>query len=65
MTFTDLAVNQIIETIEFVLGTICNNASYLGLGALSLPNGQLAKVFFDINLLGFIQSGNSKNLQRL
>ena len=58
MTITDLIVNQIIETIEFVLGTVSHTASYLRLWALSLAHAQLAKVFFDITLLGFIQSGN-------
>ena len=58
ITITDLAVNQIIETIEYVLGTVSHTASYLRLWALSLAHAQLAKVFFDITLLGFIQSGN-------
>jgi V-type H+-transporting ATPase subunit a len=58
VTITDLAVNQIIETIEYVLGTVSHTASYLRLWALSLAHAQLAKVFFDITLLGFIQSGN-------
>ena len=55
---TDLAVNQIIETIEYVLGTFSHTASYLRLMNLSLAHAQLAKIFFDITLLGFIQSGN-------
>ena len=58
VTITDLAVNQIIETIEYVLGTVSHTASYLRLWALSLAHAQLAKVFFEITLLGFIQSGN-------
>ena len=58
VTLTDLAVNQIIETIEYVLGTVSHTASYLRLWALSLAHAQLAKVFFEITLLGFIQSGN-------
>ena len=58
VTITDLAVNQIIETIEYVLGTVSHTASYLRLWALSLAHGQLAKVFVDITLLGFIQSGS-------
>ena len=58
VTITDLAVNQIIETIEYVLGTVSHTASYLRLWALSLAHAQLAKVFFEITLLGFIQSGS-------
>ena len=58
VTITDLAVNQIIETIEYVLGTVSHTASYLRLWALSLAHAQLAKVFLDITLLGFIQSGS-------
>ena len=58
MSITDLAVNQIIETIEYVLGTVSHTASYLRLWALSLAHAQLAKVFFDITLLGSIQNGN-------
>ena len=58
VTLTDLAVNQIIETIEYVLGTVSHTASYLRLWALSLAHAQLAKVFFEITLLGSIQSGN-------
>ena len=53
----DLFIHSMIETIEYALGTVSNTASYLRLWALSLAHSQLAAVFMNLTLGGFLQDG--------
>merc|ERR1711933_677130 len=58
----ETCIHQIIETIEYVLGTVSHTASYLRQWALSLAHQQLSIVFFQKTLTNGLEMAYPMNV---
>eukprot|EP00828_Plagiopyla_frontata_P009336 TRINITY_DN14800_c0_g1_i2.p1 TRINITY_DN14800_c0_g1~~TRINITY_DN14800_c0_g1_i2.p1 ORF type:complete len:245 (-),score=24.54 TRINITY_DN14800_c0_g1_i2:12-746(-) len=58
LNYGQIIIHQLIYSIEFILGSVSNTASYLRLWALSLAHSQLSDLFFQLILGDSVKQGN-------
>ncbi|KAG5470068.1 hypothetical protein LSCM4_02762 [Leishmania orientalis] len=59
---SELIIHYVIHTIEYVLSSVSNTASYLRLWALSLAHAQLSEVFFSFTVATALDVNTSSGL---